>query len=544
MKHQKLVIYSTLFATFMSALTACSGNNAPSGDSSKDGSGSEAAANISFPLKDQVKLKMVACKHPNNGAFQDMEFFKQYEQKTNVKIDWTNIELAQCNEQRNLIFASNDLPDAFYGNITMPGSDVLNYGGQGMLVPLEKYITKETMPNLHALLESNPKYRSIITAPDGHIYSLPNIRELKLWLSPDMMYLNKEWLDKLGLAVPTTMDEFYNVLQAFKTKDPNGNGKADEIPFSFAWDYRFYNVNGIGSLFGAFGRADSVSHMFVENDKVIYSAREKEYKNAINYFHKFFKEGLFDIESLTQDNKMLIAKGSAPEPRLGGFFAWNAFSVVGVDRDPKYVVVPALKGPEGHQIWRKTLSNNQGVNPFAFSMTAVNKNPELTMKWIDLSYATDTSIEAGWGPINVTLEDNNGQLKTKQPPAGMTIDEYVFKTAPVEAPYAILEKTYGSRLALAEKDKIKIDAINEKYLPYMKSETFPGVLFSPQESEKIKTLETDLNSFVSQSSAKWLLEGNADQEWDAYMASLKKMKLDELVGVYQSAYDRFKNASK
>ncbi|MGG1554034.1 extracellular solute-binding protein [Paenibacillus ferrarius] len=543
MKKHKIVVYSTIVAALTSVLTACSGSNG-STDKVVDSASPQAATAASFPLKDKVTLKMVACKHPSNGPYQDMEFFKQYEQKTNVHIDWVNIEMAQCNEQRNLIFASNDLPDAFYGTITMPATDVLNYGGQGQLVPLEKYITKETMPNLSALLESNPKYRSILTAPDGHIYSLPSIRELTLWLSPDMMYLNKQWLDKLGLAVPTTTEELYNVLQAFKTKDPNGNGKNDEIPFSFTWDNRFYNTNGIGSLFGSFGRADAVGHMFVENGKVVYSAKEKEYKDAINYFHKFFKDGLFDIESLSQDNKQLIAKGSGADQRLGGFFAWNAFSIVGVDRDPNYVVVPALKGPTGQQVWRKSLGNNQGVNPFAFSMTAVNKHPELTMKWIDMSFATDTSIEAGWGPIGTTLEDKNGQLTLKQPPAGMTIDDYVFKTAPVEAPYAIQEKTYGSRLALASKDKIKIDAIKENYLPYMKSETFPGVLFSPEESQKIKTLETDMNNYVSQSSAKWLLEGGADQEWDAYLANLKKMKIDDLVSVYQGAYDRFKNASK
>ncbi|WP_247740844.1 extracellular solute-binding protein [Cohnella sp. LGH] len=553
-RRKKLLVSFLSVIMSLSVLSACAGNNTKNAEPSKEPNQTEASQTPEttdggaeqgvFPLAEKVTLEMVTCKHPNNGPFEEMDFFKQYEEKTNVQIEWTDIEFAQCEEQRNLILASGELPDAFYGTLALTGNDVINYGGQGMLVPLEQYITKETMPNLTALIEQNPKYKAMLTAPDGHIYSLPSIRELMLWLSPDMMYLNKEWLDKLGLAVPTTTDELRIVLEAFKTKDPNGNGKNDEIPFSFLWDFANYNVMGIGSLFGSFGRADSANHIFVEDGKVVFSAKEPEYKEAIQYFHTYIKDGLFDKESLAQDRNQLVGKGSGTEQRLGGFFSWNAFSVVGVDNDPKYVVVPALKGPNGDQVWRKSLNNNQGVNPFAFSMTAANKHPELTMQWIDLSYATDTSIEAGWGPIGTTLEDKGGTLTLKEAPAGMTTDEYVFKTAPVEAPYAILENTYGTRLAMADKDKVKTDGIKENYLPYMTSETFPGVLFTAEESQKIKVLDTDINSYVNQTSAKWLLQGGVDGEWDKYLADLEKMKIDELINIYQTAYDRFKSAQQ
>ncbi|MGG1638941.1 extracellular solute-binding protein [Paenibacillus sp. NRS-1760] len=552
-RRKKMLVSFLSVIMSLSVLSACAGEtNNDNVTPSKEPNQSEASQSPEatdggaekgvFPLDEKLSLEMVTCKHPNNGPFEEMDFFKQYEEKTNVQIEWTDIEFAQCEEQRNLILASGDLPDAFYGTLALTGNDVINYGGQGMLVPLEQYITKETMPNLTALIEQNPKYKAMLTAPDGHIYSLPSIRELMLWLSPDMMYLNKEWLDKLGLAVPTTLAELEVVLEAFKTKDPNGNGKKDEIPFSFMWDFANYNVSGIGSLFGTFGRADSANHIFVEDGKVVFSAKEPEYKEAIAHFHTFFEKGLFDKESLAQDRNQLLGKGSGTEQRLGGFFAWNAFSIVGVDNDPKYVVVPALIGPNGDQVWRKSLGNNQGVNPFAFSMTAVNKHPELTMQWIDLSYATDTSIEAGWGPIGTTLEDKGGTLTLKEAPAGLTTDQYVFKTAPVEAPYAILENTYGTRLAMADKDKVKIDGIKENYLPYMTSETFPGVMFTTEESQKIKTLDTDINSYVNQTSAKWLLQGGVEGEWDKYLADLNKMKVDELVSIYQTAYDRFKSA--
>lgn len=73
-----------------------------------------------------------------------------------------------------------------------------------------------------------------ITAPDGNIYALPSINDCYHCSMAQKMWIYKPWLDKLGLDVPTTTDELYTVLKAFKDKDPNGNGKADEVPLTGA----------------------------------------------------------------------------------------------------------------------------------------------------------------------------------------------------------------------------------------------------------------------------------------------------------------------
>ena len=92
--------------------------------------------------------------------------------------------------------------------------DVIKYASQGMLIPLEDMID-EYMPNLKKILDENPQYRKQITAPDGHIYSLPTINELNP-TTHDKWFINKTWLDNLGLEVPTTKEELEQVLLAFK----------------------------------------------------------------------------------------------------------------------------------------------------------------------------------------------------------------------------------------------------------------------------------------------------------------------------------------
>ena len=86
---------------------------------------------------------------------------------------------------------------------------------------------------------------------NGNIYSIGYAAKDPCQYQPDEMYVYRPWLDKLGLDIPETTEEFYQMLKAFKEQDPNGNGVADEIPFSATPG----GARGFHSLSGAFGPA-------------------------------------------------------------------------------------------------------------------------------------------------------------------------------------------------------------------------------------------------------------------------------------------------
>ena len=100
-----------------------------------------------------------------------------------------------------------------------------------MIVPLNDLI-EEHAPHIKEVLENNEYYKAMNTAPDGKIYGLTGLNECFHCSYPNKMWINTKWLEQLGLAKPTTPEEFKAVLEAFKTQDPNGNGKADEVPLS------------------------------------------------------------------------------------------------------------------------------------------------------------------------------------------------------------------------------------------------------------------------------------------------------------------------
>lgn len=524
------------------ALAGCSKTN----DNGNSGAqaGSESAAKVNkdgLPIvNNKVTLKMVAPKSPLAPNFGEMEIFKRLEKSTNVHIDWENIPDTDYTEKKSLLIASGDLPDAFYA-AGFTDYELINYGKDGTIIPLEKLIA-DYAPNLNKLLESRPDIKAAITAPDGHIYGLPTWEENGLGTNPFFHVINKSWLDKLGLKMPQTLDEYTNDLVAFKTKDPNGNGKADEIPLSFmhmGW------CMDIGGLFGAFGLPDNLEHRVVKDGKVIFTAIQPEYKEALKYFNeKWYKQGLIDPESFTQQAPQYLAKGKTPTETLGSFVWWETEEVVGPDRAKDYALVPPLTGPTG----KKTIGRSNGGGPGrgSFVITNKDKNPEVTMRWIDQQYEPYMAAQIHWGPIDVIYKkDANGKLVTLPLPAGKSAGEYRQQVAPGSgAPGMITQEDFQTIVDMEPRAQQRKKDLEKYYEPDMEKENYPSIFFTPEELDTINRIEPDLIKFVNTQRAKFLVDGNVDQGWDSYVQQVKAMGLDELMALYQKGLDRYNQQQK
>ncbi|WP_308737561.1 extracellular solute-binding protein [Paenibacillus sp. AR247] len=243
-------------------LSGCSSNSG-SGSDAKTAEPSEATVNeTGFPLtKEPVTLNMFTRIAPLNGPFKDMPVFQDYEKMSNVHVNFTEAPTDGFQEKKNLLFASNELPDAFYRSGITP-LEATQYGAVGQLIPLEDLIDKYA-PNLKTLMEQYPEIRSAITTPEGHIYAIPGIVTLAA-ARTDKKWINEAWLKKLGLKEPETTDELYDVLVAFRDKDPNGNGKKDEIPMTARAGLAVVNL-----MSGSFGLDQQLGYNInLENDKV------------------------------------------------------------------------------------------------------------------------------------------------------------------------------------------------------------------------------------------------------------------------------------
>lgn len=501
--------------------------------------------NVKFPLKDTKTLKFMtssstlAPKDPNEKLI-----LKRLEKETGVHIDWTNYQ-SDFAEKRNLDISSGDLPDAIH-NDNASDVDLMNWAKKGVIVPVEDLIDKY-MPNLKKVLDEKPEYKAMMTAPDGHIYSFPWIEELgqgkeSIHSVNDMAWINKEWLDKLGLKMPQTTDELVDVLEAFKTKDPNGNGKADEIPISF--------VNGAGNedfklLFGAFGAGDNDDHLVVGNDgKVDFTADNDDYKEAIKFMRKLQEKGLIDKEAFEQDWNTYLAKGS--ENKYGVYFTWDKANVTGAN--DKYDVLPVLAGPSGKKHVART--NGMGFSRDRMVITSANKNLELTAKWIDAQYAPLQSVQNNWGTYGDKKQQNifefdKASNSLKHLPLNGTSPAELRQKTEVGGPLAILDTYYGKVTTMPDDAKWRLDLLKETYVPYMDNDNiYPRVFMKEEDLDKIAQVEADMNDYIYRKRAEWIVNGKIDQEWDSYKKELEKYGLSDWLAIKQKYYDEYKKSAK
>jgi putative aldouronate transport system substrate-binding protein len=518
------------------ALSGCGSSPDPAVD---DESSAFGFNETGLPIVDkELTLSIAGEKASLAPDYNEMSLVQQLQEDTNIEVDWNLLAPEVYTEKRNLLLASKDLPDAFI-NSRFTDEELVRYGVNGTLIPLEGLIEKYA-PNLQAVFEARPELEAAVTASDGHIYALPNAEELGLAAVPFFWSINTSWLDALGLPMPTTVDEYHDALVAFKTQDPNGNGKADEIPLSFINNWWCADI---GDLFAALGGiADNADHRIVRDGKVIYTGADERYRDAIATLHDWYEEGLIDAESFTQDDKTYLAKGKTETPVLGSYVWWETEEVVGTDRADDYALLPVLDGVDGRLVGR---SNYADFGRNAFAITSANQYPSATMRWVDRLYEPTMSAQVSYGPIGETLEENaDGVLVQATLPEGVNAGELRQQVAlGAGAPHVLTREDFESVVLPEPRALQRLQDLEEHYLPYAEPENYPSVFFSVEELQELGSIEPDIKALVEQKRAEWISSGGVEDAWDGYVSQLESMGLDRLVEIYQTGYDRFIDAT-
>lgn len=505
-------------------LAAC-GSKDKSNESS--GNKGESAAKVNkegFPIVDEkIELEIFG---PNVGVakWEDMKFFQVMEEKTNVKFKFNTPPNDSLETQKNLLFASNELPDIFYG-ASLTNSDVTKYGNSGQLIPLEDLI-EEYAPNIQKMFEEYPEVKKTITALDGHIYTLPALDRNLPWNIHPLWY-NGHYLEALGVTeLPTTTDELYELLKRIKTEDPNGNGEADEIPLTASemWDIRqwFMGFFGVRSI----AQADY-------DGTIKYGAIQPEYKEYLQYMNKLWKEDLFDHEAFSQTGDQKAAKGKAG--KVGLFANWGPGGFLGEEESTKHPMMQPVTGPNVDKPVIP-ISPGQSINQFAISNT--NKHPEASMRWIDYSYSEEGNaflhgLDEGdvWDfaddakTVRKMHEGGEEKRGTMTPAYGFPVPTWSHEE------YA--KSFYGEYENFRDKEtQEKIVANGVVALPQL--------FLTPEELDQIAGINADIVAYAEQMEAKFITGAESFDNWDKYVKTAEDIGIDKIVEVYQTALDRYK----
>ncbi|MBQ1608791.1 MAG: ABC transporter substrate-binding protein [Lachnospiraceae bacterium] len=545
----KRVVAATLAATMVaSAFTGCGGSkgNSASNADSVD------VADIHFPMDEKVTITgMISYptgteEEPNNRTI-----FKRLEDDTNVHVEWTAIPSDQWGDKISLNMANVNTLTDFVFNAGFGDSDLIRYADQGVIIPVEDYID-EYMPNLKAVFDKYPEYRTMCTDENGHIWALPWIEQLGSektaiqTVGNNMTFINQKWLDFLGLETPTTVDEFEAVLKAFQEHAPELQKEfgidGDIIPMSCIVNDQDPNllINGFGD---GIGDVDMGQHIAVTDDKkVICTATTDGFRKGVEWLHQLYAEGLIDPECFTQDWSTYVAKGKSH--RYGVCFTWD---VANIDNINDYVPLKALKA-DTVNVTPQNGSFTSGFDRGRCVVTSVCKNPALICAWLDQMYDPFQSPQNNWGTygeddefdIFELSENANGDPMLKHAPLGDASPVEVREAECVGGPLAILDEYYDVYVTCPDDAQYRLDWIKDYYTEDMHNKyVYPRVFMSAEDTEKLSTIQTDLVSYLNSSKAEFIRDGITDESWNAYLDQVNSYGIDEYLAIYQQYLDAY-----
>lgn len=550
-RYSKRLVAAGLAAGMVVSLTACGG-----GKSAKLNTGEFQevdTAELEFPLKEKTTLTgMISYPANTESNPNNRTIFKRLQEKTNVEIEWTAIQSDQWGDKISLNMANPDTLTDFVFSAGFGDSDLLKYADQGIIIPLEEYIDAY-MPNLSAVFEKYPEYKTMCTDSEGHIWALPWIEQLgsdktAIQTVDNMSFINKKWLDFLGLEIPETVDEFEQVLLAFRDHaselQAEFNIDGSIIPMSCILNDGAQDpsiiINGFGE---GYGDADKGRHIAVTDDlKVICSATQQGYKDGITWLHSLYEEGLIDPEAFTQEWSTYVSKGKSG--RYGVCFSWD---VANIDNLEDWVPLPALTA-DTRNITPQNGSFTSGFDRGRCVVTAVAENPALVCAWLDQMYDPFQSPQNNWGTygeddefdIFELGENENGEEMLKHAPLGDASPVEVREAESVGGPLAILDEYYGVYVTCPDDAQYRLDWIEEYYTPDMNTKyVYPNVFMSQEDTEELSNLQADIQKTINAKKSDWIMNGFTDADWDQYLKDLDAYGLEDYLSIFQKYLDSY-----
>jgi putative aldouronate transport system substrate-binding protein len=480
------------------------------------------------------KFHRYCAQHGTNLA--GIELYKELEKRTGVKIEFLHPATGQEDEQFNLLIASGDLPDMIEHNwLTKYPGGPENAITDGVITPLNDLVEKYA-PNLRAIITKDPNLAKEFKTDSGNLYVFPFLRgakEIAVFMGP---MLRKDWLDELGLQIPETIDEWYNVLKAFKAKGV-------ETPLALR---SFLSMTKKSSCFvGAYGiKAD----FYIENGEIVYGPIQPAFKDYLSTMRKWYVEGLLDQDFATTDNTALNAK--LLSSKVGAVVAY-AGGNMGIFLDST-----RQENPEYDLIGAPNPVLNKGDRPkfghldplysgtASVAITADSKNKELCAHWLDYAYGEEGHMLFNFGIEGVSYVMENGyprytELITNNP-NGLTMADAMgnYMRSQYDGPF-VQDKRYHEQYTGYEQQK---DAIAkwtdcDEALYQLPQSLTP----SQEESSEYTVIMNEINTYCDEMIIKFILGIESLDNFDNFVKQIEAMGIEKAIKIKSAALERYNN---
>ena len=481
----------------------------------------------------------------------DTNYYKQWlEEQTGLSIRFNTIYEANTADYLRSMFASGYVQsDAFFDFLSDEDSaDRLSilqeFGEKGYIIPLDGFIEQSIY--LNAIIEEYPEYDwHTLKSPDGKIYFMPALDPSMPESHFQVLWLNLSWLKNLRLSIPQTTEELREVLYAFKTRDPNGNNRNDEIPLAGSRDapagqsYQF--------IINAFVYNDPAnSHLFIEDGVVRFAPMTGKWREAMIFLHELYADGLLSPFEFTTEHYGLAALANDPQNILGGFTSKSVTDVI-FPTNPEiitnFIHIAPIAGPDGAR-------NATAFTPFprpAGVITSNCENPEAVFRLFDLMLSEEAFLigrfgEKGvdWIPAHITDTDLYGgiaKIRVINQLRNIVQNKHFNETGPFFAyPRYADSVTFSAFEANQEYVNARAYRVYQQYKP---KEYIRGIYFDGG-AQEFQTLRQAVDEYTEESIEAFVTGGKDpfdDAVWESHENTYRTIGIDTLIHAVQTMYD-------
>lgn len=514
---------------------------------------------------EEVTLKLLIRRERiANSDINENWFVKFIEEKLNINLDIEEATVTTYEERRNLILASNDLPDMMF-NMNLKANDIVTYGVDGgLFLPMSDYINEELTPNIMEALKDQEAAVIENTASDGKMYTLPifyaNYPGFGNTMGSQRIFIDKKYMEAAGITeLPETLDEFVEMLRIFKKLDPAQMGTKE------IWPMVATKGDDLGFLQNAFGWVQRDNKQLtipvwdVETNSVEIPVAQEKYGEYVKLLNTLYSEGLIHPDFFTIDKTVasgLYAEGSVP------VMAAESPYVYLPTRFEEFVAANPVSSK-----WCEngvtTASNSYDLGRIQIS--ADTKYKEVCMRLLDYLYSPEGSVYCLRG-CPADSEDlmglnggfylgENGATKFTDVESGKYESDFDYQVNAIEITgNSIIDerhtKLYAQELLGVKEPKYpELDLKNPddhyRFLCYDAHQGhlvtgLPSAYMSSDVVARWTDLKSVIQNYVDGETAKFVVGQRPISELDQYFEELKELGIDEFVEIGKSMYKNYK----
>lgn len=536
MKKRRLMAAAMAAVMLTGTLAGCSAKSETSGTEAAKGEAGASQAQTEETLEGSLVSKepkeFTVFLNFNNMPFDsNWQVWQEAAKRTNISLKGT-ISLSNSNEEEafNLMMSSGNLADII-GYVD--ASSLEKLGRDGGMIPLNDLI-KEHAPNIQKVLDEDARFRQTAYSLDGNIYQIPKNQELK---AAEFWWIRQDWLDKLNLKAPTTVDELHDVLYAFRNEDPNGNGLKDEIPL--------FDRAGWKQPDEYLYLWDTSLEFYPRDGKMKYEPLEENFKTGVSNMIKWYQEGLIDPEIFTRG-------ASSRDTLLGGDLGGCTHDWVSTanynstlqETIPGFQMAAIAPPADQNGVVKERVSRYPGVG---WGISSQCKDPVTVIKFMDYFFTEEGSDLMNWGIEGDTFtRDADGSkhftdtvLQSELTPIGYLRS--------IGAQYRIGMCQDGDyEYATMKEDGIEANKLynghdewfDDSLPPYLDGKM--ALKYTSDDEAEYKNIMASIKPYVDEKFQSWILGVNDfDSEYDTFIKELKARGIDRALEINQKAYDTF-----